>query len=150
MQWSDNIWLPVVLSTALLISCVSMVMAYACLSRLRRQTDLTARLYKQLEHNLKLLSSSTIGMGKKIVAIENGSAASEPQSKPQNEVEKAYVKTPYSKVQPTAQDNNMSDAIMLLLAGLEPEEVARRCGISRAEASLLKLMHTRADSASAA
>ena len=145
MLMSDNMWLLVILSVVLIVSFVSSVITYICFSRLRKQALLTTELYRQLEHNLKLLSSSTIGMGKKIVALE----------KELPEVHSQVDLDDESHCQPNpaksaVTDTNMNDAIMLLNAGVEPEEVARRCGISKAEVSLMKLMHTQTDSVSAA
>lgn len=145
MLLPDNLVLLVLLSAALTLSFTSLVMAYICFCRLRNQASLTSKLYQQLEKNLKLVSSSTIGMGKKIVAVEKELSAKEAELLAVKEQPSSRVNTQSASV-----DNDMNDAIMLLNAGVEPQEVARRCGISRAEASLMKLMHAQADRVSAA
>lgn len=145
MLLPDNMVLLVLLSAALTLSFTSLVMVYICFCRLRNQASLTSKLYQQLEKNLKLVSSSTIGMGKKIVAVEKELSAKEAELLVVKEQPSSRVNTQSAPV-----DNDMNDAIMLLNAGVEPQEVARRCGISRAEASLMKLMHAQADRVSAA
>jgi len=138
----ENMLLNAVLFGSSAVSVLAMVVAVACVSRMRKQAALTQALYKRLDHNLQISNASSVVMGKRIVAlekrlklsVEKGEAASE-VSQPQAAVKVAVI------------DAELKDAASLLSAGLEPEEVARRCGISRAEASLLKMMHSQAHQA---
>lgn len=134
---AENILLNVVLFGSSAVSVLAMVVAVACVSRLRKQAALTQALYKRLDHNLQISSASSVGMGKRIVALEKRLKLSAEKGEAVTEVSQ-----PESTSKIASIDAELKDAAALLNAGLEPEEVARRCGISRAEASLLKMMHS--------
>lgn len=77
--------------------------------------------FAELEKGLSSLKSGAIGMGQRILAMEkSGSAAG---SNLQEDI--PLANRPYS------------EATHLLEMGVSREEVASRCGLSRAEASLL-------------
>ncbi len=137
MILSESWMLEIGLMVSTLVSVLAVVIAIASVSRMRKQAALTQKLYQRLDHNQQVSNSSAMGMGKRLIALEKqlnlrdqdamtGAATS--QSRPASSV--------------PAIDEELKDAVSLVNAGLDAEEVARRCGISRAEASLMKLMHS--------
>ena len=141
MFLSENPVVDLVLLLAVTASLVSMVVALACYLRLRKQAGLTARLFQRLEHELQMSNTGAIGMGKRLMALESQLQSAEASSP-------AAAIAPVSA--PASIDSGLSDAASLLKAGLQPEEVARRCGISLAEASLMQLMQNQVQRANAA
>lgn len=128
----------------LLLLTLTVVALLAALVGLYLQNRSAVALKKrssQLEHDLQMLSGSAIGLGKRLVSIEH-------QLKTQQTVVPEVAPTP--PVAPAAPINthNLSDnggagyaeAVRLLDSGLAADEVARRCGLSKSEVSLMQLM----------
>lgn len=91
-----------------------------------RREIASLRLYCQrLERELAGANSASIGMGQRLIALEKRLLNGEQQAAPRALDNGDY---PYSQ------------ASQLFEQGLEVDEVARRCGLSRAEASLLEAM----------
>lgn len=132
---SENIVLDAIVLGSLTFSVLSMVIAFACVSRMRKQAALTQKLYQRLDHNLQVSNSSAMGVGKRLIAVEK-------RLKRSNAEESAAAAHPIPVPSMPIIDDELKDAASLLHAGIDPEEVSRRCGISRAEASLLKVMHS--------
>jgi hypothetical protein len=125
------------LMVSTLVSVLAVVIAIASVSRMRKQAALTQKLYQRLDHNQQVSNSSAMGMGKRLIALEK-------QLNLRDQDATTAVggsQTSKSPLTP-AIDEELKDAVSLVNAGLDAEEVARRCGISRAEASLMKLMHS--------
>lgn len=120
---ADDQWVNIVLLCTALISVLSLGAGAVCLTLLRKQ----AAAQQRLQRELQVMQSSAVGMGKRLLLLEQ-QLASVAQTAP--------VPAPSSPVLA----DNLKDAVSLLNAGVTPEEVARRCGISKAEASLMKLM----------
>lgn len=137
MILSENWILELGLMVSTFVSVLAVVIAMASVSRMRKQAALTQKLYQRLDHNQQISNSSAMGMGKRLIALER-------QLTRQGRGDKASGQTPHSKTSSSrsAVDTELKDAASLVSAGLEADEVARRCGISRAEASLMKLMHS--------
>ena len=130
----ENQWLPIVLFDAVLVSVIALAVAGACWSLLRKQAATYEQSQQRLEREFKVLESSALGMGKRLLMLERHlSTAPAAVSAPQGQ-----------SAAPVIREGHLQDAISLLNAGLSAEEVARRCGISKAEASLIKLMHSQA------
>jgi len=139
-MFSGNVWLDLALIGSILISWVALAIALLCYARLRKQASLTQTLYQRLDHGLQVTNSGSIGMGKRLVELERRlSAGDTVGSTP------AVAETFNSSFDP-----ELADAARLLEAGLPADEVARRCGLSRAEASLMQLMHSQVKQVKAA
>jgi uncharacterized protein DUF2802 len=129
-------WLDVALIGSVVVSWAAVALSLFCIRRQRHQAMLTRKLYDRLEHDLQLTNSGSIGMGKRLVAMEK---ALQKSAKQEAVVPKAEPQSQPSYSAPV--DASYNDAARLLDAGVDTDEVARRCGLSRAEASLMQLMH---------
>ena len=121
------------LIASLLISAVALLIAFKSLKVSRAQQANTEQLMQKLTRDLAMSNSGSVGMGQRLLAMEK--RLQEPQ--------KADKKIDYyndEDFQPYSQ------AAQLFKLGLDAEEVARRCGLSRAEASLIQMMQSNADS----
>lgn len=139
---SDSLWVDVLLLSALGLGVVSLGAALLCFSLMRKQATISAGLFQKLEKALQVSESGAVGMGKRLIAIE--------QQLPAVIQGRQTVEEKSQPLPSATLDESLKDALSLLNAGLQPEEVARRCGISKAEASLMKLMRTQAQPSEAA
>jgi hypothetical protein len=115
------------LIASLSISALALVVALISLGKSRKQAADTEKLLQHLTREVAASNSGTVGMGQRLMAMEKriqaGSQKSEKIDYYQDEEFQPY-----------------SQAAQLFKMGLDSEEVARRCGLSRAEASLLEVM----------
>lgn len=151
-------WMNFALVGSIAISWMALALGVICYGRLRKQSLLTQKLYTRLDHNLQMTSNGSIGMGRRLVALEkqlqqaelqeaaNNTSQNNSQSAPLENGSNA-VSQSVALVEGLAPD--LADAARLLNAGIGTEEVARRCGISRAEVSLMQLMHCQVKNAAA-
>lgn len=144
---ANDVWMDFALAGSIGISWMAMALALVCYARLRKQSYLTQKLYQRLDHNLQITNNGSMGMGKRLIALEHNLHQVEMQDAANSTVKVSAPTVSNSIVEGLAPD--LADAARLLNAGLLPEEVARRCGISRAEASLMQLMHTQVRSVAA-
>jgi anti-sigma factor ChrR (cupin superfamily) len=110
------------------ISILALGVALVALSRVNRQAADTEKLIQRLTREVAASSSGSVGMGQRLLAMEKRLQAS---------AEKKPEKIDYyndDEFQPYSQ------AAQMFKMGMDAEEVARRCGLSRAEASLLEMM----------
>lgn len=158
MLLSENLWLDMALVAATVVGWLAFALALVCVLRLRKQAQLTQKLFQRLERNLQVTNSSAIGMGKRLIALEQQGNAQAPvlskdaivKTAPSFEDRLHEAQAPAGEQRhlvPGNRDDGLRDANSLLQAGVKPEEVARRCGISKAEASLLQLMNHQSPSA---
>jgi hypothetical protein len=120
------------LLVSLLTSVVALIIAFKSLRVARAQQANTEKLIQKLARDLAMSNSGSVGMGQRLLAMEK--RLQEPQTSDQ--------KIDYyndEDFQPYSQ------AAQLFKLGLDAEEVARRCGLSRAEASLIQMMQSNAD-----
>ncbi len=119
-------WMLVVVGLSLALSVISILVALAALRASHRQLDQVRSSHRRLESELAVSNSAAIGMGNRLIAMEKrisqGAGAS------------AGVGAS------SEQDLPYTEANQLFQMGVSVEEVARRCGLSRAEASLLQAM----------
>ena len=116
------------LSASALVSVIALVIAVLSLKHVRRQADANEKLIQKLMREVAASSSGSVGMGQRLLAMEKrlqANAAKQPE------------KIDYyndDEFQPYSQ------AAQMFKMGMDCDEVARRCGLSRAEASLLEMM----------
>lgn len=121
------------LIASLLLGFVALIVAIKGLKVARAQQENTERLIQKLTRDLAMSNSGSVGMGQRLLAMEK---------RLQEEPKKSDQKIDYyndDDFQPYSQ------AAQLFKMGLDAEEVARRCGLSRAEASLIQMMQTKSD-----
>lgn len=112
-----------------LISWLVVAIALFCLLKVKRQSALTEKIIKRLTRDLQAANSSAVSMGRRLLVVEKQRQQPQP--------------TPAS-----SQDDEFqvySQAAELLSSGVEADDVALRCGLSRAETSLMQLMRSHAD-----
>lgn len=116
-----------ILALCLIMSLAALVLALLALAQARRQMQASQRVYERLGRELALANSGAMGMGQRLLSLER---------KLQEAAEQAGADAGQGDY-----DMPYSQAAGLFEAGVEPEEVARRCGLSRGEASLMAMMH---------
>lgn len=109
------------------VSWVAVLMALFCMKRLRKQSQLTQKLYSRLNHELEMTNSGSVGMGRRLISLEKKLTEAAAQPKESKQEDSTFE--PYNL------------AAQMIDAGVDDAEVARRCGLSRAEASLMQMMH---------
>lgn len=127
----NGLWLDIGLAISLVLSVAALTVALRSLAQSRLQQDHVEKLFQKLTKDIAASSSGTVGMGQRLLAMEKHlqSAAQTPQKIDYYNDEDFQ---PYSQ------------AAQLFKMGLDAEEVARRCGLSRAEASLIQMMQMKA------
>lgn len=155
------VWMDMLLLGAALSSALAVAIALVCSVRLRRQAQLTQQLYRRLSGDLQAANSSAIGMGQRLLAMERqlksalrqnagiqqnteiqhngiqqrngvGQKVAALQPPPlQESPEQGQLEAPFS----------YSQALSLFDTGVCAAEVARICGLSQGEASLMEVMH---------
>jgi hypothetical protein len=116
---------------SLLLSVLAFGIALKSLASSRQQQRQAEKLFQRLAHELSVSSSGNVGMGQRLLAMEKRLQSASPSNQ----------KIDY------ANDENFqpySQAAQLFSLGIDSEEVARRCGLSRAEASLIQMMQANA------
>lgn len=115
------------LVVSLTIGLLALAFALVSLRRIRQQAKETEKLVHKLMREVAASSSGSVGMGQRLLAMEK---------RLQSESKKPEKIDYYNddEFQPYSQ------AAQMFKMGMDCEEVARRCGLSRAEASLLEMM----------
>jgi hypothetical protein len=120
-----------VMEIGLLVCCalsvVALVIAYVSLQLVRKQAGDNERLIQKLMRDVAASSSGSVGMGQRLLAMEKRLQA---DAKKPEKID--YYND--DEFQPYSQ------AAQMFKMGMDCDEVARRCGLSRAEASLLEMM----------
>ena len=113
---------------SLVLSVIALAVALKSLSRSREQQSQAEKIYQRLSKELALSSSGSVGMGQRLLAMEKRLQTT--------------AQTPAQKIDYYNDEDFQpySQAAQLFKMGLDAEEVARRCGLSRAEASLIQMM----------
>ena len=109
------------------VGLLALLLALLSLRQVHRQAAATEKMLQKLTRELAASSSGSVGMGQRLIAMEKRL-----QEAPQKPTTQDYY-----------QDDDFqsySQAAQLFKMGLDVDEVARRCGLSRAEASLLEVM----------
>ena len=111
----------------LTLRLIALAVAFYSLTRIRKQAEANEKLYQRMLRDIAIANTGSVGMGQRLLAMEK---------RLQSEAQKPRIAddTPDDEFQPYTQ------AAQLFKMGLGSEEVARRCGLSRAEASLMEMM----------
>ncbi len=117
----------IALIASLALSLLALFIAVISLKSTRKQAINNEKLLQKLVRDLAASNSGSVGMGQRLLAMEKRLQNTQKQS------EKIDVYND-DEFQPYSQ------AAQMFQMGLDVEEVARRCGLSRAEASLLEVM----------
>jgi hypothetical protein len=120
------------LIVSLLFSLTALVIALKNMTSVRLHYTQTEKLFQQLRKEITLSNSGAVGMGQRLLSMEKRL-----QSAPPSTHKIDYYND--EDFQPYSQ------AAQLFKLGLDSEEVARRCGLSRAEASLIEMMQLNAN-----
>ncbi len=140
MQWFNY---PLVITGLLVIAlATSTACAYLWL-QLKSQARRVNRLEYLFNKELTVMAQSQAAMGKRIIDVENTKAevSSKPsQSEPpvvedQSESEFNFREKLHS--------GSYNSALNLLKKGMPSDDVAKRCGLSKAEASLMQLVNNK-------
>jgi uncharacterized protein YoxC len=110
------------------VSVIALIVALHSLQRVRQQAGENEKLIQKLMREVAASSSGSVGMGQRLLAMEK---------RLQADATKQSEKIDYyndDEFQPYSQ------AAQMFKMGMDCDEVARRCGLSRAEASLLEMM----------
>ncbi|MBU6949852.1 DUF2802 domain-containing protein [Hahella sp. HN01] len=123
---------PQFMSWELLVSlCFGLVVAIACFTLCRMQAKRIVRLeieVGQMRDKLNMLSDSGIGVGRKVVSIDQRLKAAELKQKELQTMDVQKV--------------SYNEAARLLSLGAEVEDLVKVCGLTRAEADLIKALHS--------
>lgn len=112
----------------LLVSAAALAIALFTFKRLRIQALDTEKLIQRLTRDVAASSSGSVGMGQRLLAMEKRLQVSGDKKPEKIDYYNDDEFQPYSQ------------AAQMFKMGMDAEEVARRCGLSRAEASLLEMM----------
>lgn len=116
------------MSISAVVSVIALTIAVLSLKHVRRQAEVHEKLIQKLMREVAASSSGSVGMGQRLLAMEKrlqANAAKKPEKIDYYNDEEFQ---PYSQ------------AAQMFKMGMDCDEVARRCGLSRAEASLLEMM----------
>ena len=116
-----------ILIASLVFSLLALFIAIISLKTSRNQAANNEKLLQKLMRDLAASNSGSVGMGQRLLAMEKRLQNS-PKPSEKIDVYNDDEFQPYSQ------------AAQLFQMGLDADEVARRCGLSRAEASLLEVM----------
>lgn len=116
------------LSASAVVSVIALVIAVLSLKHVRHQADANEKLIQKLMREVAASSSGSVGMGQRLLAMEKRLQANATKQPEKIDYYNDDEFQPYSQ------------AAQMFKMGMDCDEVARRCGLSRAEASLLEMM----------
>lgn len=116
------------LSASAIVSAIALTIAVLSLKQVRRQADVNEKLIQKLMREVAASSSGSVGMGQRLLAMEKRLQANTTKQPEKIDYYNDDEFQPYSQ------------AAQMFKMGMDCDEVARRCGLSRAEASLLEMM----------
>lgn len=136
-QWGVLQW---ALAASLLVGLLALLLAVSALKQLRQQKRDSDKLVQRLIREVTASSNGTLGMGQRLMAMEKRlQQASIDSSSAQPTAAHSFVKAAPS-YEEDEDFKSYAEAAQLFRLGVGVDEVARRCGLSRAEASLLEVM----------
>jgi uncharacterized protein YoxC len=111
-----------------IVSVAALLLAFISLKRVKKQASENEKLIQKLMREVAASSSGSVGMGQRLLAMEKRLQAASTQKPEKIDYYNDDEFQPYSQ------------AAQMFKMGMDCDEVARRCGLSRAEASLLEMM----------
>jgi hypothetical protein len=122
-------WLEIGVVVSLGVGVVALILALVALVYARRQLQQAQELLTQIKRDLALANNGSVGMGQRLLAMEK-------------RLREAPETTNAGAPDYSDDDEFQSytQAAQLFKLGFDSEEVARRCGLSRAEATLMEMM----------
>ena len=121
-------FLEIGLSVSAAVSVIALAIAVLSLRHVRRQASENEKLIQKLMREVAASSSGSVGMGQRLLAMEKRLQATANKKPEKIDYYNDDEFQPYSQ------------AAQMFKMGMDCDEVARRCGLSRAEASLLEMM----------
>lgn len=134
---------PLVIAGIVVIAlATSATCAYLWL-QLKSQTRRVNRLEHLFNKELTIMTQSQAAMGKRIIDVENMKA--EVSSKPSQSESSVIEDQSESEFnfQEKLHSGSYNSALNLLKKGMSSDDVAKRCGLSKAEASLMQLVNNK-------
>lgn len=129
----------IALVVSLLLSVAALTVAIIALKRSGQQTHESKELLARVNRELTVANTGAVGMGQRLVAMEK--RLRDQESRPASSAQaQAAAAAPVADYAGDDEFRTYSEAVRLFRSGLGSEEVARRCGLSRAEASLIEAM----------
>lgn len=113
----------------LLFSVIALFVALKTFSVVRKQFTYTEKMTEKLAREIALSTTSSVSMGQRLLAVER-----------RLQIESLQTNKTQSSEGVDNEEQAYSQAAELFKLGVECDEVARRCGLSRAEASLIQMM----------
>ena len=113
----------------LLFSVIALFVALKTFSVVRKQFTYTEKMTEKLAREIGLSTTSSVSMGQRLLAVER-----------RLQIESLQTNKTQSSDGVDNEEQAYSQAAELFKLGVECDEVARRCGLSRAEASLIQMM----------
>lgn len=163
-SWSD-----VLLLSTVVASWLAMAVALYCLRQARRQNQESLALVQDLNRDLQVAGRGAIGMGQRIIALErkligqgqaDSHAGQSAEIKPfsatlkavtgtarlravpdrEAQADKVTLNNKTARLQEESAPTCFDDASQLLAEGMDVDEVANRCGLTRSEAALMAML----------
>jgi AraC-like DNA-binding protein len=114
--------------------------------QIRKLRSNFAKQLASTQKEINLINQAHIGMGRRMLSYEKGIR----EMQEAHSIERAIkAKQPVIKAAPVSDDAEptagpYNSAVKLLNKGMSPEDVAKRCGLSTAEAQLMSLVNKEA------
>lgn len=124
----------------LIVFVVNSIALYLIALSFRKKLRQLQAQIKSFEKETNLISSTTLNMGQRLLALEKSVAAQPVELPP---VVPVVAPMPVSGYQ--EEFHSYNEANQLFQMGMSVDEVVERCGISRAEASLLEAVSRHQD-----
>ena len=121
------------LAASVVLALLALLIALYSVKLVRRQALQNEQVLQRIARDIAAANNGSVGMGQRLLLLEKRQQNAA-QPAPANDAQ-ASAQAPFDEAfQPYA------EAAQLFQLGHSVDEVARRCGLSRAEASLLEVM----------
>lgn len=139
---TETTWIDIGLVSALFVGVCALLLSVVAIVSLRQRNRLDDMTIQRLQQELATLGAGAVGLGKRLLALEQQLREVERQRSAPVKAAEPVSSAPVAPAAPAFSEGAaVSDAARLLAMGIDAGEVARRCGLSRAEVSLMELMN---------